>query len=94
MNIIFYLQGSMKSLTATEARKSLFQIIKEGQRVEIKHPMTPMIILPKQELEQMENELFRKQMEEALQKAKGQKRYTTEQVEAMLAEVLGEEGHG
>jgi len=82
----------MQTITATEARNHIFQLIKKGHRVEIKHPQRSMILISKDEFDKMEKELFMKEMDDALTRAKGQKRYTTEQVEIMLAEVLGEGG--
>ena len=84
----------MQTITATEARNHIFQLIKAGHRVEIKHPLRSMILVKKDEFDKMEKELFMKEMDEALARAKGQKRYTTEQVEAMLVEVLGEKLDG
>ena len=84
----------MRTITATEARKQLFQILKEGKRVEIQHPKNSMVILTKEELESLENELLMKEMDEAL--AQPHQWYTSQQVDAMLAEVLKrrKEHHG
>lgn len=76
----------MRTITATEARKQLFQILKEGKRVEIQHPKNSMVLLAKEELDALETELLMKEMDEAL--AQPHKWYTSEQVDAMLAEVL------
>lgn len=84
----------MRAITATEARKHIFQLIKDGEKVEIRHPQRSMILVSKDEFDQLEKEIFMREMDDALERAKGQKRYTTEQVEAMLVEVLGEDVHG
>ncbi|MGK5094045.1 hypothetical protein WDW89_18780 [Deltaproteobacteria bacterium TL4] len=83
----------MRVMNATEVRKQWFQIIREGEEVEITHPERTMALIPKEELDEknrlineLEKQLLVKEMDEAL--AKPHKWYTTEQVEAMLAEVL------
>lgn len=83
----------MRIMNATEVRKQWFQLIRAGEEVEIRHPERTMTLLPKEELEkkdqlieELEKKLLIKEMDEAL--SQPHKWYTTEQVEAMLAEVL------
>ena len=76
----------MRTITATEARNQIFQIANAGQRVEITHPKHTMVLLPKEELEQLELKLLDYEMQRIL--SSGQKKYTGVEVEAMLAEVM------
>lgn len=78
----------MQSYNVTEARKQFSQIINSGKTVEIKHPQNPVIIIPKDDFQAMEDELLMREMDEALERAKGQKWYTSEEVDAMMAEIL------
>lgn len=99
MNTLIEYEDMMRTLNATEARKQWFQIIRAGEEVEITHPERTMALVPKESLEkrdqlieQLERELLIREMDEAL--AKPHKWYTTEQVEAMLAEVLSQQEKG
>ena len=83
----------MKVMNATEVRKQWFQILRSGEEVEITYPQRTMALIPKEELnkkdtliDELEKKLLAKEMDDAL--SKPHKWYTTEQVEAMLAEVL------
>lgn len=83
----------MRIMNATEVRKQWFQLLRSGEAVEIKHAERTMALVPKEALEkkdqlieELEKQLLIKEMDEAL--SKPHKWYTTQQVEAMLAEVL------
>lgn len=75
----------MEKITATEARKELLSLVRNGTPVEIQHRENTMVLVPKNLWKQINDELVNRQMDEAL--AKSHKRYTSEQVDAMLAEV-------
>ncbi len=81
----------MKTLTTTQVRNNIFNIIKNGENIEIKHPVRSMVIVDKAEYEKMFKALVNQEMDDALEKAKGEKRYSTEEVDLMLAKVLGED---
>ncbi len=79
-------------MNISETRKNLSKIIKSGNPVEIKHPRMSAVILPKSDLDakeqrikDLEIELLMKDMD--LVEARGEKTYSTEEVEAMLREV-------
>lgn len=82
----------MQVLNVSETRKHLSKIITSGEPVEVKHPRMSSVILPKnlwdqkdQRIKELELELLMKEMD--LVEASGEKKYTTEEVEAMLQEV-------
>ena len=84
----------MEALNVSETRKNLSKILLEGKPVEVKHPKTSAVILPKvawekkeQRIKDLEIELLMKEMD--LAEARHEKKYTTEEVEAMLQEVTG-----
>ena len=78
----------MRTLNVTEARRQFSEIINSGETVEVQHPRHPVVILPKAKFQVLEDELLIKEMDEALERAKGQRRYTSEEVDAMMAEIL------
>ena len=82
----------METLSATEARKQLFSLLQEGKSVEIRHPKNSMVLLPKMEFDRLWRAMINQEIDEALERAKGQSRYTTEEVETMVAEVLSKKG--
>ena len=76
----------METLTVTETRQQLTQIIKEGKSIEIDHPSQKMILMPKSELEKLQTELLIAKAERIV--ASNAKKYTTAEVDAMLEGVL------
>ena len=78
----------METYSVTEARRQFSQIINSGKTIEVKHPKHPIIIIPKEKFQALEDELLMREMDEALERAKGQKRYTSDEVDAMMAEIL------
>lgn len=81
----FYDGAIMEKLTATQARKELLSLVRNGTPVEIQHRENTMVLVPKTLWKQINDDLVNRQMDEAL--AQSQKRYTSEEVDAMLAEV-------
>ena len=75
----------MEKLTATQARKDLLALIRSGSPVEIQHRENTMVLVPKTLWKTINDELVNRQMDEALEKS--HKRYSSDQVDAMLAEV-------
>ncbi len=72
-------------LNVSEARREFSRLIASGETVEVKHPKGTAVIMPKETLQKLENEIINLEMDLAL--AKPHKWYTSEQVHAMLAEV-------
>ncbi|MEE2716106.1 MAG: hypothetical protein VX610_01645 [SAR324 cluster bacterium] len=77
----------MEAYTVRKTREHLSQIFKSGKTIEIKHPTNPAILMPKERYLELEKELVNLQMDVA--EAQCQKKYSTEQVEAMIAQVKG-----
>ncbi|MGK5095169.1 hypothetical protein WDW89_24560 [Deltaproteobacteria bacterium TL4] len=78
----------METYSVTEARRQFSQIINSGETIEVTHPKHPIIIIPKEKFQALEDELLMREMDEALERAKGQKRYTSDEVDAIMAEIL------
>ncbi|MBF0236697.1 MAG: hypothetical protein HQM12_03255 [SAR324 cluster bacterium] len=78
----------METITATEARKQFFHLIQEGKMIEISHPKNHMIMINKTDYNRLWQAMIIQEMDEALERAKGQKRYSTEELECMMAEIL------
>ena len=76
----------MLPITASEARKNLYKLLKENQRVEIKSSSNIMVLVPKAYFDQLELDMLNREMDEALKGA--HKWYTSQEVDAMLAEVF------
>ena len=76
----------MQMLSATEARKSLYQLVKQREPVEIQHKVGSMVLLPKEELEQMERDLVAAEMDRIIRS--GQPKLTGQEVDALLAKAL------
>ena len=84
----------MEQMNLTQARNALSRIVTEGLVVEVSNPHNQSVIVPKPEwealhktLHSLEKTLIQKEMEEVL--ARQEKKYSTEEVGAMLREVLG-----
>lgn len=81
----------MEIFNVRDARENLSKIFKSKKIVEIRHPTHPVVIMPKDQFQAMEDELMMLQMDIA--EATSKKKYSTEEVEAMIAEVK-ETTHG
>ena len=81
----------MEIYSVTDARRRFSQIINSGETVEVKHPNHPVIIIPKEKYQALEDEILMLEMDEALKKAEGQKRYSSEEVDAMMKAI---QNHG
>lgn len=75
----------MQTMTVREFRDNLSQIFKSGKPVEIRHPTHPVIVMPKGHYEAMEIDLMMALMDVA--EMTSQRKYTSEEVDAMLAQV-------
>ena len=76
----------MQQLTATQARKDFYAILKAKKPVEVKYKEGHAVILPKAEFDQMEMELIKFEIEKVINS--GQKILSGEEVETMITEVL------
>ncbi len=76
----------MQVITATKARKEIYSLIKAKKRVEIRHKEGSVVMLPKEELERIEKEALAFEMDQI---RATQKKYSNDEVNAMLAEVMG-----
>ena len=79
----------MEIMNVAEARKNISKIIHSGTIVEIRHPKTSVVILPKEEWEDKERQI--KNLELALLmkemdvvEAQNNPKYTTEEVEQIV----------
>ena len=77
----------MEAYNVRETRKNLSKIFKSGKMVTIKHPTHPVIIMPQEQYFELEKEIMSLQMD--LAEAISKKKYSTEEVEAMIAQVKG-----
>ena len=77
----------MEEYNVRETRENLSKIFKSGKTVSVNHPTNPVIIMPKEKYLEWEKELMNLQMD--LAEAKSRKKYSTAEVEAMIAEVKG-----
>lgn len=75
----------MQVITATKARKEIYNLIKAKRRVEIQHKEGSVVLIPKEELENLEREALAFEMDQI---RRTQKKYSDEEVQAMLAEVM------
>ena len=75
----------MESITATEARKEIYNLLKAKKRVEIKHKNGTMVMIPKEEFDQLERESLAFEMDHIIAT---QEKFTSEEVNAMLATVM------
>jgi len=78
----------MRTYNVTEAREHFSSILNSGEIVEVAHPKHPAIIMPKEKFQALEDEWLMREMDEALERAKDQKRYTSEEVDAVMDEML------
>ena len=76
----------MQILTASEARKSFFNLIRSKKMVEVQHREGNVVILPKEELMRLEKQLIDLQMEKI--ENSDQKIFSGKDVEAMLRTTL------
>ena len=75
----------MEVLNVRQTRENLSKIFKSGKIVEVNHPTHPVVIVPKEKFQDMEDELMMLQMDIA--EAKSKRKYTTEEVEAMIGQI-------
>lgn len=78
----------MEEYNVRETRENLSKIFKSGKTVTVKHPTNPVIIMPQGKYLELEKELMNLQME--LAEARSRKKYSTEEVETMIAQVKGQ----
>ncbi len=81
----------MEVFNVRQTRENLSKIFKSGKIVEVKHPTHPVMIVPKDQFQAMQDELMMLQMDIA--EANSKRKYTTEEVEAMIARIK-EQKHG
>ena len=79
----------MLNVTASQLRVDIFKLLKANQPFEVKHHNNSFVVLPKREYDEMYKAMVVKEYKEAMEEASGQERYTSEEVDAMLAKVLG-----
>ncbi len=93
----------MKALNITETRKQLSRIVNEEQSVQFGNSRNQSVIVPysdweenretldkqKKQIEKMEIDLMFAQMDKILEKGKAEKRYTLDEVDAMVENVMG-----
>lgn len=82
----------MKSYGSAEARRQFASLLKSPTPVKIDHPTHPAVIMSLDTYKQMERFVLIKEAEEDLQAS--QKKYTGEEVDAMLKKVIGEDLDG
>lgn len=75
----------MKTINATQARKDIYNLIKEQKRVEIQHKDGNMVLIPKDELEILEREALAHEMDRIIAT---EEKFSEEEVNAMLAKVM------
>ena len=76
----------METYNVRETRENLSKIFKSGKTIEVRHPTHPVYIVPKDTYLELERELMNLQMD--LAEARSRKKYSTEEVEAMIAQVM------
>ncbi|MGK5093907.1 hypothetical protein WDW89_18075 [Deltaproteobacteria bacterium TL4] len=82
----------MEVYKISEARKNFSKIMSLGYPIEIKSPQEEVVVLPKSRYLEMEMKLVNTEMDLAELRQQGKPKYTTEQVEAMLAAVRNNNG--
>ena len=78
----------MRTLNVTQAKKEFSSILNSRETVEVHNPKTTVVIIPKENFIELEKIALIAEAREALEKAKGKKRYTDTEVDLMLAKVL------
>ena len=76
----------MQVLSVSKARESLYHLVKEKTPVRVQHKNgNVMLLIPEEEYEAMERELFTQRMERSIRKGK---RLSQEEAEIRLAQML------
>ena len=78
----------MRTLNVTQAKKEISSIINNREIVEVHNPKRTVVIIPKENFIELEKTALIAEAREALEKAKGKKRYSDAEVDLMLAKVL------
>ncbi|MGK5094515.1 hypothetical protein WDW89_21185 [Deltaproteobacteria bacterium TL4] len=84
----------MLTLTIKEAKKSFSKILNDQKTVAVKNPTHTSVIVPFSYFQELERAAIILESRQSMEEAKGQKRYSDEEVDQLIAKVLEEQKDG